>query len=115
MGLIGAQPDVYWQQQTGRTLDEAGEWVPEYAPPMQVKGSLQPLSAARYQQLGLDLARRYFSFFTSASIQGVGRDSSGDLLDIAARRYQAESLVDGDWSDVDGWREVIVVDIGPTP
>lgn len=115
LGVIGAQPDVYWRQQTGRTLDEAGEWVPEYAPPLPVKGSLQPLSATRYQQLGLDLARRYFSFFTSAPVQGVGRDRSGDLLDIAGRRYQAESLADGDWGDVDGWREVIIVDIGPTP
>lgn len=120
LDLIGAQPDVYWRQQTGRTLDEAGEWVPEYAPPLPVKGSLQPLSSARYQQLGLDLARRYFTFFTSAPVQGVGRDRSGDLLDIAGRRYQVEAIsnTDGggsDWSEIDGWREVVVVDIGSAP
>lgn len=111
LGTIGKTP-ASWLRFLARAEDEMGNYVSSYADPVTIHGSLQPVSSSRLIHLGLDINRAYFSFFSSSAVTGVQRDSSGDILEIAGRRYQVLDAGDSDWRSVDGWSEVIIVDIG---
>lgn len=107
--LIGQQ-SISWLVATGRTQNALGNWIVTYAEPVIVKGSWQPIDAAKYAMLGLDMAKKYFTLYASASVLPVERGTSGDLIEYNGRRYQVDD--ETDWFGVDGWRQVRCVDIG---
>lgn len=112
MALTVIQPQtVIWLQETARTQNAIGQWVTEYATPMPVRGSWQPLDRAKYEQLGLDLAKKYFVFFASIAMTAVERMKAGDVLEFAGNHHHIEDEVD--WYIQDGWRGILCIEIGP--
>lgn len=109
LSVIARQTITYYRA-TGRTLNDVGQDITAYASPVSIVGSLQPVPRQLYEQLGLDLQKSYYTFYTSNNIEDVGRDVSGDQFVFNGQRYQVES--DNDWYAQDGWKGVLCVLIG---
>lgn len=101
---------VTWHQFASRGEDELGEFVSLYTAPQVIKGSWQPVNRARYEQLGLDLARRYYNFFTSHDVLGVTEGRGTDLIDYLGKRHEVVDVQP--WTQEDGWNHVLVVEVG---
>lgn len=110
--LIGTE-EVAWHRYVKRTENELGEWVSQHLLPVPARGSVQPLDRAKYSDLGLDLAKSYFTLYTSSPIGGVDRQKAPDLVDYNGRRHEVVDVLD--WTSLDGWRSVLLIDIGPVP
>jgi hypothetical protein len=110
--VIGSQA-LAWYRATGRTPNALGEFITTYADPVVIYGSLQPIDKAKYEDMGLDLAKTYYAFYTSNGIEGVRRDDSPDWLRWNNRRL--EVVDEADWLIQDGWRGLVLVDEGPAP
>lgn len=108
--VIAKQTITYYRA-TGRTLNNVGQDVTTYAPGVTVLGSFQPVPRKLYELYGLDLQKSYFTFYASSNIIDVTRDVSGDQLSFKDERYQCES--NNDWFQIDGWKGVLCVHIGP--
>lgn len=86
----------------GRALNDAGIYVPAFQPDATVTGgSLQPVPANKYEQLGLDRTRRYVQWWAPDSILGPDRLRSPDEFSWRGKRYQVHG--DTDWHEQDGW------------
>lgn len=109
LGVIGAQT-VIWRAYAGRTENALGQWVTTYADPVPLRGSWQPLDRTKYEALGLDLSRTYHNFYASAGIDGINRGESPDLIEYQGRRHEVVNELD--WRGQDGWRGVLVIDVG---
>lgn len=99
-----------WRAWTGRTENHLGQWVSEYGPPVTIRGSWQPVQRDRYEQQGLEFARKYVNFYTSHPIRGIETDRGSDLIDYRGRRYEVVDVEP--WDAEDGWSHVLLVDIG---
>lgn len=97
------------QRHTGRAKNGVGVFVDSYAAAVPVQGSVQPLDAKAYQMLGLDLAKKYVTVFTSTKVQTVERDKAGDLMTYDGLLYKAES--NQDWTGQDGWGAYLFVKV----
>lgn len=95
-----------------RETNAIGFRVTEFAEPVDIIGSLQPVPRMLYQQLGLDFTKNYVMFYSSQPIKDVTRDRTGDQLGYAGKRYQVEAA--NDWHSIDGWNGVICVEV-PAP
>ncbi|XAI95259.1 hypothetical protein [Leptolyngbya phage Lbo-JY16] len=104
-GLIASQPAV-WYQATGRAQNAVGQFITTYAEPVVIRGSMQPMDRARYEALGLDMDKDYWSFHTAHPIDGVDRGKAPDVIEYNGNRYQITKQAD--W-DVDGWRWLILI------
>lgn len=109
MGLIGTQ-QAAWYRAIGRTQNALGQWVTEYAEPVVIRGSMQPLDRAKYEAMGLDLARQHWVFYTSHPVEGVARGDSPDRLTYNGRKL--EVVDETNWYIADGWRGLLLVDEG---
>ena len=91
----------------------AGVLVPTYATAVPIAASVQAVPRRLYAQWGLDFQRDYRILYTQAVLRDVQRDRTPDVIDFNGQRYNVESNTP--WSAIDGWRECLVVRIGPTP
>lgn len=108
--LIESQAVEYFQF-TANTTTATGREVSGFAPGVVIEeGSLQAVPLTRYAMMGLDLKKKYTSWFVSANVVGVDRDRSGDCYEYNGRRYQV--VTETNWFTQDGWVCVIGVDIG---
>lgn len=107
---IIAKQTVTYYKALARSLNDIGQDATEYDEPVSISGSLQPAPRALYEQLGLDLQKSYYTFYTSNNVIDVGRDASGDQFVFNSQRYQVES--NNDWYAQDGWKGVLCVLIG---
>jgi len=108
--IIQEQIIQYYQYES-RSLNSIGQDVTVYAAPVNIVGSWQPVPRKLYLAYGLDLQKDYFTFYTSNNILDITRDVSGDQVSFRGRRYQVES--DNDWYQLDGWKGILCVDLGP--
>ena len=108
-GVIGTQK-VQWIACTGRTQNALGNWVTSYAEPAIISGSWQPVPRDRYAEMGLEESKSYFTLYTSHNVQGVATDRASDIIQKSSRRYEVKSVTP--WSSLDGWNEVLCVDVG---
>lgn len=109
--LIKPQTVRYFQWAT-RTIAATGRFVSTFAPGVDaLQGSLQAVPLTRYASIGLDLQKRYTSWFVSTHVVGVDRDRAGDQYEYNGRRY--EVVAETDWFVQDGWVCVIGIDVGP--
>ncbi len=92
-----------------RVKNSAGLFVPDYASPVTLTGSVQPVPRVLYQNLGLDLQRNYLTFYVEKDILDLRRDVSGDKFVFAGLTYQCESITN--WFPMDGWVPVLAVQI----
>jgi E217 collar protein gp28 len=108
--LIEPQTVRYFQW-TDRATSATGRQVSEFAPGVDIEeGSLQAVPLTRYAMLGLDLKKKYTSWFVTVEVVGVDRDRAGDCYEFNGRRYQV--VTETNWFTQDGWVCVIGVDIG---
>ena len=109
--LINPQTVKFFKT-TNRTKTPAGLFVAAFAAGVDVaQGSLQAVPRTRYQVLGLELSKKYVTWFVpSVAVAGLERGTSGDQFEYNGERFQAESVTD--WAGQDGWLEVLGVKIG---
>lgn len=107
-----APATVQYYAYVSRETNGIGLIVTTYADPVNVVGSLQPVPRALYQQLGLDLRKNYYMFYSSQAIADVTRDRTSDQLGFMDKRFQVDSS--NDWYAIDGWNGVLCIEI-PTP
>ncbi len=104
-----AKQTVSYYVNTGRSNNDIGMFVPTYAAPISLGGSLQPVPKNKYEEYGLDFARSYFTFYASQNVIDLNRDISGDYFIFQNRRFQCESKTN--WFGIDGWDGVLCVEI----
>lgn len=91
-----------------RVANAAGQQVASYAPPVTITGgSIQPVPAARYEQLGLDRKKRYVQWWAPTSIFGVARLRAPDRFTWNGAGYEVTQ--EDDWHVQDGWVRVVAV------
>lgn len=109
MGTIATTAvDLY--RFNARDTNAAGIMVSDYLPAVEIRGSLQPVPRTNYQQLGLDLQKRYWNFYASHPLIDPDRDVSGDIINGTGRQFNAVSVTP--WLAIDGWNALLMVDIG---
>jgi E217 collar protein gp28 len=84
-------------------------WVPTYATPVNIQGSIQPVPRTLMMELGLDLQRHYVNIYVSNKVIDIRRDVSSDQFKFQGTTYQAISLTR--WFGVDGWNQVLAVEV----
>ena len=104
--VIARQTITYFRA-TGRTLNNVGQNITQYALPVSVVGSFQPISRQLYEQYGLDFQKDYYTFYTSNDLIDVVRDVSADQIEFNGQRFQCESA--NDWFVLDGWVGMLCV------
>lgn len=107
--LIAKQAVIYYRYNS-RTSNSVGQDITVYDNPLTMYGSFQAVPRKLYELYGLDLQKKYNTFYTSNNILDVNRDVSGDQIVYNGRRFQVES--DIDWYAQDGWKGVLCIDIG---
>ena len=111
---ISPQTVAYYQA-TGRVLNSVGQYVTQFAPPVNIVGSFQPVTYStnvraqdRFSDNGLDYARETFTLHTSdKTIVGLARNISGDQIVFEGKRYQCESS--DRWRKIDGWVSILCI------
>lgn len=109
LSVIAPQQIVLYRA-LSRVENAIGEWVTTYAPGFPVEGSWQPVDRTKYEALGLDLMKNYYTFYTSELVNAINRDTSPDLAERNGRKYS--TVGDVPWRDLDGWQSATFVDIG---
>lgn len=104
------QTTITYYQYVSRTVNEIGQDVTTYLPGVELTGSWQPVQRSVYQELGLDFSKSYYYFYVQSDLLDILRDVSGDQIGFNGRRYQCESNTQ--WFQIDGWQQVLCVDIG---
>ena len=102
---------IQYFQYVSRAVNVIGQDVTTYATVVNIVGSWQPVPRKLYEIYGLDLQKDYFTFYTSNNLLDITRDVSGDQIAFRGRRFQVES--GNDWFQLDGWKGVLCVDLGP--
>ena len=94
-----------------RAVNGAGDFVSTFAATADVQGSMQPVDAKLYRELGLDLSKNYITFFTSALVAPLDRDREGDLLTFGGKTWQCQSSLN--WAAIDGHIKLLCVEVPP--
>lgn len=114
LSVIGST-SVNWFAYAGETTGPTGLVTSSYAAPVTInKGSVQPVPRDRYEQMGLDWAKSYVTWYVpNFNAQSIRRDpnGNGDVIETGGRRYQC--IGDNPWFGIDGWNGVVCADIGP--
>lgn len=94
---------------TGRTTNDIGQDVAQYATPTTLRGSVQPVPRSMYQTYGLDFQQNYLNVYVSRSLLDIARDVSGDQIAFQGKRYQCVSKTP--WYGIDGWDAILCVEV----
>lgn len=111
MSVLQKQTFMYMAYED-RAYQDNGMYVPDYACGVTVQGSVQPVARTLYERMGLDFQRNYSKFYVPQNITDVKRASAGDRFYFNNKLWQVLSNVE--WFGVDGWDEVLSVQI-PMP
>lgn len=109
---IHAETVLYYRY-IARENNAVGLFVTTYDDPTAIKGSVQAVPRDLYERLGLNFQNNYINFFVSKDLLDIARDVSGDQIAWNGRRWECESLTP--WYGIDGWVQVIAIDVGPDP
>lgn len=107
--LIAQQSVVYYHF-LGRTQNSIGQDVSQYSLGKKIVGSFQPIQRSLYMQLGLDLQKDYWNYYSSNNINDLERSVAGDQIGFNGQRYQCESNTD--WFQIDGWKGTLFIHVG---
>lgn len=111
LGAIAPQEPVEYLQAVDRTTNSAGYLVATYAAPVPVKlSSVQAVSRSTYYFQGLDLSKKYVTWYVPREVLGLERDSSGDRMTYNGELFQVENTTD--WAGQDGWVAALCVRLG---
>jgi len=104
-----ARQTISYIAYVSRATNSIGNWVTTYADPVNVLGSIQPVSRVLMQTLGLDMQKHYVNIFVPQNIVDIRRDVTSDQFVFAGAKYQALSITK--WVTVDGWNQVLCVEV----
>ena len=93
-----------------RITNSIGIDIPDYEPDIELKGSIQAVPRRLYQLHGLDWKKNYIMIYSSDTIKGVNRDTTGDRVVFDGKLFQV--LDENDWTPIDGWNGVMCVEVG---
>ena len=112
MSVLGSSSVDYYAF-SSRTPNIAGIDVTNYLPAVTYdQGSVQAIARQNYQRLGLDYNKRYIIWYIpDVDAVDLARDVSGDVIETLGRRWELVGAQD--WLQIDGWRSLMAVDIGP--
>ena len=110
--LIAAQSFQYYAF-ANRSLQPNGQYLPNYAAPLSLFGSVQPVPRYLYEEYGLEFQRNYNIFYVEQNVIDVDRDVSGDLMNFGGNSYQCLSKTN--WFAQDGWDAILCVQIPTVP
>ncbi len=110
MRVLNSQTVDYFRYEK-RESNQIGLYVTTYIHPVKIKGNLQPVPRSVYDKLGLDFQKSYWRFWAKIDFLDIQRDVSGDNIEANRRRYQCLSATP--WFSIDGWTEILLVDVGP--
>lgn len=109
MRLIKPQT-VQLYRPAGATTRADGVQMPSFEPPITIAvASVQPTLARRYEQLGLDRAKRHIDIWATTDAYTVARDRAADQFEWNGERY--EVVQDTGWFPQDGWTVVTAVQV----
>lgn len=92
---------------TGNVTNDAGYDVPSYADPVDITGSIQPMSADTAARLGLDFRETRAVLYTSADIALAKEGTQPDRVEYGGKLYDAVSITD--WRHQDDWAHFMLV------
>lgn len=105
------QQGLLYYKALGRTLNSLGQYVTQYAEPIVIYGSWQPVPRELIAEYGLDLQKDYYTFYSSNDVLDIDRDITSDQLAFNGQLFQVDS--DNDWYKLDGWKGILCIHIGP--
>lgn len=106
-----ARQAVHYFRFIQRAVNDIGMDESVFDSPSYLAGSIQPVPKNLYAYLGLDLQKNYINFFVEKDVMDVARNVSGDQLSWSGRQWQALSATP--WYALDGWLQILCVDVGP--
>jgi len=90
------------------TENEYGSTIKMYSDPVPMLGcSVQPMSAAMVQQLGLSLQKNYINIWTQSNIEAAYNGREGDIVNWNGVDW--EILNPTSWQVQDGWKQITAV------
>lgn len=93
---------------TGQGENDFGSTIKLYEDPADMLGcSIQPVSAATIQQLGLSLTQSYINIWTQSGIEVAYNGNQGDIIIWAGAEWEVMSPTN--WQVQDGWKQIIAV------
>ena len=101
-------PDEFqYFKYAGTTTNAIGNDVVTFDNPVTLPGSIQAVSSKVYQELGLDLKRKYLKVYVETDVTDLFRSNSEDQIEFNNQRWQ---IVDSDdWHPIDGWDRFLAV------
>lgn len=110
LSVLGTQR-IFLYEYLQSEINDVGVQLSEYAPPVVLNGSVQPISRVMVQKLGLDLNGEHIIFYTDgANVKDISRGGSGDLLEYNDKHYKVIETP-ADWKSLDDWLAVWAVNI----
>lgn len=105
--VIPPEPLTY-EKYIGTSVNEIGMNVPQYAPPVEVKGSIQyHISEKMYQAYGLDLNKDYALVDIPAEVVGVETNKTPDRLTFHGKQWIVVKT--SNWFKYNGWVKLLCV------
>ncbi len=94
----------------GRTRNENGYYISEFSDPINMSGSVQPVSSSVYKDLGLDFKKAYIKIYDTELISSLTRETNSDQ--IIWNGYLWELAESTSWTIQSGWNFVLCVKTG---
>jgi hypothetical protein len=92
-----------------RSANGYGQLTTQYAPPVLITGSFQPVKRQIYQELGLDFDKKYYYFYVKSNLLDINRDVSSDKLVFDGDTFQCQSAEN--WYQMDGWIAILCIKV----
>lgn len=107
--ILGCNKQFKFLKWLKNTIDGMGRDVPEFAEPLTLTGSIQPVSNKMYEQFGLDLNKNYKIVFSSALIQSIAEKIQPDRIVYDNRTF--EIVENKNWYETNGYTKVLMVEL----
>ena len=104
--VIGKQ-DYQLRKYLSRTRNAAGFFTSSFAVPVNMSGGVQPIRAAQYKSMGLDLKKAYIKIYDTNLINALSRDTNADQ--VIYDGYLWHVAEDTAWFLSGGWNFVMCV------
>ena len=108
LSAINPTGGIQFKKYLGKTENDFGSTIKTYSDPAPMLGcSVQPMSAAMVQQLGLSLQKSYVNIWTQSSIEIAYDGNEGDIVIWDGAEWEVMSPTS--WQVQDGWKQIIAV------
>lgn len=107
--ILGCNKTFLFYKYIGTIIDDLGRDKPDFAEPVRITGSVQPVSNKMYEQLGLDLDKNYKIIYSSALINSIAEDIQPDRVVYDNRTF--EIVENKNWYETNGYTKILMVEL----